>query len=84
MKGKLGIPVIRGERFLGVQMALGLPEAPKKRRRKERPEVTRPKAAFAHLLCPRCGRYLVAAPAGASALCPRCGVWARNQGGAQG
>jgi membrane protease subunit (stomatin/prohibitin family) len=82
-----GIPVTRGEHFLGLQMAFTLKEAGRKSRRAKAdaaPAESPPGEGagrtkeFAPLLCPRCGRYLVTGLAGTSALCPRCGVWAVN------
>ncbi len=77
-----GTPLTRGEKFLGMQMALSLPG--KRARATDAtaaggatPAAPPSRASdFTPLVCPRCGRYLVTAVAGASALCPRCGVWA--------
>ncbi|MDI6871393.1 MAG: hypothetical protein QME79_08570 [Bacillota bacterium] len=77
-----GTPLIHGREFLGVQMGLSLPGG-------RRPSRVFPASSIGdrgsgcreliHLFCPRCGRYLASALAGASALCPRCGVWAVGQ-----
>ncbi|MGE5553505.1 MAG: hypothetical protein ACM3XZ_06250 [Betaproteobacteria bacterium] len=64
-----GVPVTRGEDFVGLQMTLDLPGQRKSGKK------VRTAHGLIHRTCPRCGRYLGAILAGASALCPRCGVW---------
>lgn len=81
-----GVPVTRGEDFVGLQMSLGLTAGKEGRKRAtgrvahtaaQRGEAEKRPGGLVYLTCPRCGRYLGAVLPGAAALCPRCGVWAK-------